>query len=679
MSQVLAIEGLAIAYAGETGGTLAVRDLSLAVARGETYGLVGESGCGKSTAALAMLGYLPPNGRLLAGRLLLEGEDLMSASAERLRALRGPGVAMVHQDPIGALNPVLTLGRQLLETLRAHRPASEQAMREEAVEMLGRVALAEPASFLARYPHQASGGQLQRIVIAMALLARPRLLVLDEPTTGLDVTVEAEVAALVAGLARDFDMAVVYISHNLGLIASVCQRIGVMYAGELVEQGPVREVFARPRHPYTRGLIACLPRIASVATPARLATIPGRVPRLDRAPAGCAFAPRCPHMLAARCIDAGPIPLAMASDGSGVRCVRVGEFDQAQEQVQPRQPRTGEVPPRLSLRALTKRYERTGGLWARLRAGAGAAMPALAGVSFDVGQGEIVALVGESGSGKSTLARVIAGLEQATEGVVLFRDIDIGGLRPRQRPAEVVSAVQLVFQNPDRTLNPSHRVARILARALRRSNRPDPRPMAQRVATLLERVSLPAETAAQWPHALSGGQRQRVAIARALAGDPVLVLADEPVSALDVSVQGAIINLLLDVRDSSGAAMLFISHDLALVHAIADRVVVLRHGQVMEAGPRDAVFAAPHHPYTRTLLAAAGAAEDAPTLPARRAAPQDEGRGCVHAADCRRFIGPVCRREAPPERIAGPGHRIRCHRPIEELLDTTVITPAVEP
>ena len=676
MSPTLVIDDLVIAYAGDARSTLAVRDLSLAVARGETYGLVGESGCGKSTAALAMLGYLPPNGHLLAGRVLLEGEDLMQAPPERLRALRGPGVAMVHQDPVGALNPVLTLGRQLLETLRAHRPASEAAMRDEAITMLGRVALPEPASFLGRYPHQASGGQLQRIVIAMALLARPRLLVLDEPTTGLDVTVEAEVANLVAGLVRDFDMAVVYISHNLGLIARVCQRIGVMYAGELVEQGTVGEVFARPRHPYTRELIACLPRIVTGAPPARLATIPGRVPRLDHAPPGCAFAPRCPHVLSTRCIDSGAIPLAAATGGNSVRCARVGEFDSSTGSVQPRGSRTSAALPRLSIRALTKRYERAGGLWSRLGRDATATMPAASEVSFDVGQGEIVALVGESGSGKSTLARVVAGLEQATEGAVLFRDLDVGRLRPRQRPANVVSAVQIVFQNPDRTLNPSHQVSRILARALRRYNRPDARPMAQRVAALLERVSLPAETADQWPHALSGGQRQRVAIARALAGDPELVLADEPVSALDASVQGAIINLLLDMRDSSGVAMLFISHDLALVHAIADRVVVLRRGQVMEVGPRDAVFAAPHHPYTRTLLAALGAAVDAPARP-RADLPPGENPGCVHAAVCPRLIGPVCWRDAPPNRQAGPGHLIRCHRPLAELLDAATVQRSI--
>ena len=670
MTATLVIDRLTIAYAVEAGPTLAVRGLSLSVARGETYGLVGESGCGKSTAALAMLGYRAANARLIAGCVLLAGQDLMRVSPQSLRALRGPAVAMVHQDPIGALNPVLTLGAQLVETLRAHRPASASAMRDEAVAMLGRVALPDPASFMGRYPHQASGGQLQRIAIAMALLARPKLLVLDEPTTGLDVTVEAEVAKLVADLARAFDMAVVYISHNLGLIARVCDRIGVMYAGELVEQGYARAVLALPRHPYTRALIACLPSIAAGPAPVRLATIAGRVPRLDREPTGCAFAPRCPHVRADVCLKAGPIALVATGDGGVARCARIGDLGTMPIVPQTRAALASVGAPRLSLRSVCKRYERGGGLLSRLVPAAGTAAAAVADVSFDVASGEIVALVGESGSGKSTLARIVAGLEQATLGTIRFRDIDIAGLRPRARPFGVASAVQIVFQNPDRTLNPSHRVGRILERALRRSNRADARSMGQRIAALLERVSLPAEAARQWPDALSGGQRQRVAIARALAGDPELVLADEPVSALDVSVQGAIINLLLEVRDATGAAILFISHDLALVHVIADRVVVLRRGRVLETGPRDAIFASPYHPYTRTLLAAAGATRDWPEV-APRASPAGHG-GCVHASDCRQFVGSICWQKAPPVRAAGPGHHIACHRPVVELIDAAV-------
>ena len=674
----LAMEDLSLTYETSAGPILALRHVSLRVARGETYGLVGESGCGKSTAALAMLGYPAPGARWLGGAVRVQEHDLLQASAAQLRSLRGPVVAMVHQDPIGALNPVLTLGAQLLETLRTHRPAAVQAMRSEVVAMLGRVALPEPESFMGRYPHQASGGQLQRIAIAMALLARPRLLVLDEPTTGLDVTVEAEVARLVAELAREFDMAVVYISHNLGLIARVCDRIGVMYAGELVEEGTAQDVFARPQHPYTRALIACLPQWAAGSAPARLATIAGRVPRLGAAPTGCVFAPRCAHVLAPVCLQAGPIAMRVASTACIVRCARAGALDAAPAGAAAR---AHEKPPRTpgaSLQAVGKTYERSGGLLARLLPSRAASTAAVADVSFDVPGGEIVALVGESGSGKSTLARLLAGLETSTAGTILFRGVDITNLRPRERPASVAGAVQIVFQNPDRTLNPAHRVRRILARALRRSKAPGPGNLEQRITQLLERVSLPPETADQWPHALSGGQRQRVAIARALAGDPALVLADEPVSALDVSVQGAIINLLLEVRETTGAAVLFISHDLALVQVIAHQVVVLRRGRVMESGPRDAVFAPPYHPYTHSLLVAAGvlAALPAPTLPQ----PERPGHaGCVHASDCHQRVGAVCWQQPPTVQQAGPGHRIACHRPLSELQGSVVPEARVQP
>ena len=350
-----------------------------------------------------------------------------------------------------------------------------------------------------------------------------------------------------------------------------------------------------------------------------------------------------------------------------VRCVRAGELPAAvgeSAMVPPILPPQGV---RLQVESVWKRYGGGGGLWSRLRRASGLAPPALAGVSMDVRAGEIVALVGESGSGKSTLARVIAGLEQASAGAVLVDGVDVSALPPRRRPQAQLRAVQIVFQNPDRTLNPSHRVGHILARALRKGSGVAGAERDERIAGLLARVSLPPETGAQWPHALSGGQRQRVAIARALAGEPELVLADEPVSALDVSVQGAIVNLLLDERNQLGTSILFISHDLALVHAISDRVVVLRRGKVMEAGPRDAVFAAPHHPYTRTLLSAAGAARDWPAQ-AQTAQGVPAATGCVHANQCRQRIGPVCWQVEPAPRDVAPGHSIACHRSVAELV-----------
>lgn len=668
MKPVLQIDRLTVSYGHAGGVLLAVRSVSMTVQRGEAYGLVGESGCGKSTAALAMLGYRSANARFVAGSVLVDGEDVVQASPARLGQIRGSGVAMVHQDPVGALNPVMTLGAQLVEVLRAHRPASERAMRDEAVSMLERVALAAPEQFMQRYPHQASGGQLQRVVIAMALLARPKLLVLDEPTTGLDVTVEAEVARLVADLARDFDMAIVYISHNLALISRVCDRIGVMYAGEIVEEGTVAQVFGAPRHPYTMALLECLPRIVGGTLPGRLASIAGRVPRLDKAPSACAFAARCPYVEPGICTDAGAIALSVQPDGRLARCVRIGRFVAVRTQPAPRSDAIQPGPPVLELRSVWKRYQSSAGFWSRLSGrNALAIAPAAADVSFDIARGEVVALVGESGSGKSTLARIVAGLDRTTLGKVHFHAIDIGRLTPRQRPADVVSAIQMVFQNPDRTLNPAHTVARILSRAMRRSGQHDSMPMLQRSRELLDQVGLAASTLTQRPDKLSGGQRQRVAIARALAAAPELLLADEPVSALDVSVQGAIINLLLDVRDRSGAAVLLISHDLALVHAVADRVVVMRRGRVLESGSREAVFSAPYHPYTRALLVAAGslpAAEQPPIGPDHAAG---SGTGCVHAGNCDRFAGSICLTEQPPWRVGAPGHAIACHRQLEEL------------
>ena len=667
----LSLTGLSVAFGPVTSPLLAVRDVSIELHRGETLGLVGESGCGKSTVAHALMGHLPPSARLLSGQVSLEGLDLLRCSSAELRQARGPGVAMVHQDPIGALNPVQTLGEQLLEVLQAHRPDSPTAMRQLVVDMLTRVQLAEPESFLGRYPHQASGGQLQRVVIAMALLARPRLLVLDEPTTGLDVTVEAEVAALVQGLARQYDMAVVYISHSLSLIARVCDRVGVMYAGELVETGYVSEMFERPTHPYTRALMRCVPRIAAVSQTTRMATIPGRVPRLSEAPSGCAFAARCAHRVDATCLHAGPIPLTQRDPAHWVRCARslhLGDNPQASSE-QGGAPVIGKV--RLQLQGVGKTYEVAGGLWTRWRS-PGAGKRALDGASLEVRAGEIVALVGESGSGKSTLAKLVIGLEQASQGQALLDGLDIAQLAPRQRPIDVRAAIQIVFQNPDRTLNPSHRVGRILRRAMRFGRQSAAGDADARVRELLERVSLPAEVARAYPNALSGGQRQRVAIARAMAANPKLILADEPVSALDASVQGAIMNLLLEMRDTQAVSVLLISHDLALVHAIADRVVVLRNGRVMESGPRDAVFSPPHHPYTRTLLAAVGAAND-PDLREARAGRVGLGRGggamggCVHAPQCRQCLGEVCTTRPPPAREIAPGHLIHCHRSPSEL------------
>ena len=663
---VLTIEQLTVCYRSGRRKLPAVQHLDFAVRPGEAYGLVGESGCGKSTVAYAVMGHLPENGSVTAGRILVDGEDVVGLDEPGLRRLRGAAVAMVYQDPAAALNPVMRIGRQLAEALDAHRRLPPAEARAEILEVLARVRLPEPAQLLRRYPHQLSGGQLQRIVIAMALLARPRLLLLDEPTTGLDVTVEASVVRLIAELAADSGMALLYISHNLGLMARVCDRIGVMYAGQLVEEGSARQILKTPRHPYNRALIDCLPDMAGATDRRRLSSIPGQVPAPGDLPPGCLFAPRCGHVEAGLC-DAGPLPrMEPLGNGHRARCLRLAEIAASPPPVAFPARARGAVESRLSLDAVTRVFG-GGTLWHRLGLAREAALRAADGVSFGIGRGETVALVGESGSGKSTLARILIGLDGATAGRALYDGRDIARLPARRRPEALIRALQIVFQNPDGTLNPAHRVYRILARVVRRLGLRDRHAVSARVAELLRLVRLPPEAAGRYPHELSGGQRQRVAIARAFAGEPELIIADEPVSALDVSVQAAIVNLLADVQDSARTAILFISHDLALVRHVADRVVVLYRGQVMESGPVDAVFAAPSHPYTESLLAAVHP-PDPDHRPMVLAAPEEGAEqapplaGCPFAPRCHRRIGALCVGQAPPRRALGQGdHQILCH------------------
>jgi peptide/nickel transport system ATP-binding protein len=687
---VLQIEGLSICYRSGRGLLPAVQHFDLTLKAGETYGLVGESGCGKSTVAFAVMGHLAENACVTAGRILVDGENVVGLDEPGLRRLRGAAIAMVYQDPAAALNPVMTIGWQLKEALDAHRRLPAVAARAEILAVLARVRLPEPARLLKRYPHQLSGGQLQRIVIAMALLARPRLLLLDEPTTGLDVTVEASVVALIAELAANSGMALLYISHNLGLIARVCSRVGVMYGGQLVEEGTVRQVLKGPRHPYTKALIDCLPDVKGRSRQNRLAAIPGQVPSPASLPAGCLFAPRCTHARPGLCDVTPPPQMESLSDGYRVRCLRAQEIPAGAPPVAFPGRSRARPETRLRLDGVTRIYGGGSTFWQVLGLARDQGLRAADAVSFDVGRGETVALVGESGSGKSTLARILIGLDSATAGRALYDGTNIACLPARSRPEALIRALQMVFQNPDGTLNPSHRVHRILARALKRLGHRDRHAVNARIAELLRLVRLPADAAARFPQELSGGQRQRVAIARAFAGEPELIIADEPVSALDVSVQAAIVNLLIDVQDIAGTAILLISHDLALVRHVADRVVVLYRGKVMESGSVEAVFSAPSHPYTESLLAAVHP-PDPDHQPARLAVPADglcqdidaapSAEGCPFAPRCHRRIGTLCFEHPPPLREgSSDDHRILCHHEAATLRmpATLSLTPKQE-
>ena len=665
---------------------LDVRDLAVSYATraGEALGLVGESGCGKSTVALSIVRYLGRAGRIVGGRILFEGRDLATVDEATLRGIRGRRIAMVYQDPMASLNPVMTVGRQLMEVPMIHERATAAVARERALAMLSEVKLADPDAVMRRYPHQLSGGQQQRIVIAMALIAEPALLIMDEPTTGLDVTVEAAVLDLVRELRRRRDTAILFISHNLGSVVRVCDRVGVMYRGELAEEGSVRQIFTNPRHPYTRGLLDCLPTLGRDKRQVPLVPIPGQVePASVRAP-GCSFASRCMHVEIGRCTTR-PIPSAELErePGHRVACVRLYELPRWRQRrgaVAPSDAGTA-TDPVIAAHHLTKIYEprRRPRRYGTPRP----AVRALADVDVTAARRQTLAIVGESGCGKSTLAKVLSGLEVATGGGVTLDGVEVGGLRVDARSRGLRRKLQMVFQNPDSTLNPSHTVGYAIGRALRRLHDRAPADIAAGVARLLEVVKLPPGMAARTPRQLSGGEKQRVAIARALAGDPDVIVADEPVSALDVSVQAAVINLLNEIQAARGATLVFISHDLAVVRYLADHVAVMYLGTVAEFGRVEHVFAPPYHPYTEALLSAVPVLDpdhDGTRILLEGPVPRADEvpRGCPFATRCPRRVGTICDEVPPPVQQLGGEHRIACHIPVDELrrLQTPIVATA---
>ncbi len=670
---VLELDSARISYFTRAGEINVVPGVSFRLNQGEAIGLVGESGCGKSTVAFAIMQYLGGAGRLTGGRILFEGQDLAKMSAEDIRQIRGRKVAMVYQDPMSSLNPAIPVGRQLMEVPIIHQGASEEQARQRAIQLLGEVKLPDPDSIFGRYPHQLSGGQQQRVVIAMALMAEPSLLVMDEPTTGLDVTVEAAVLDLVRELRRKHNSAIVFISHNLGTVVRVCDRIGVMYSGELVEEGQIVDVFRNPRHPYTRGLLDCIPVLGSDKHSSPLVPIPGTVaPALHR-PDGCIFAPRCSHVEPPRCTT-GRIPTFDAGHRHRVQCVRQAELPVRRPPVAAAAAAAaganepgGELV--LNIEHLRKFYQQAGSIFG----GAGAyEVRALNDVSISARRGMTLAIVGESGCGKSTLAKVLMGIEKATDGKVMLEGADIGGVRVEDRPSGVKRNLQMVFQNPESTLNPSHSVGFAISRSLRRLKKLAGRDAQDEARRLMETVKLPADFVGRKPRQLSGGQKQRVAIARALAGDPDLVVADEPVSALDVSVQAAIINLLIELQASREATLVFISHDLSVVRYLADRVAVMYLGRIVEFGSVEDVFAPPYHPYTEALLSAVPVPDPDRqqkriVLEGAMPSPTNMPAGCPFSTRCPRKLGEICDTTPPPEQRTDTGHRILCHIPLEQL------------
>jgi peptide/nickel transport system ATP-binding protein len=677
-ADALRLEHVDIGYRVRREQQRIVRDVSFHVARGESFGLVGESGCGKSTIALAIVQYLARNGAVSAGSVSIDGEDVLSLRGEALRRLRARKVSMVYQEPGRALNPSLVIGRQVAEVYEIAGVGRESA-KAQALEILGRVRISDPASVMGRYPHQLSGGMLQRVVIAMALAAEPSLLILDEPTTALDATVEAEVLELVRNLRTEFDTSLLFISHNLGVIAQMCDRVGVLYAGELVEEGPAAQVFDSPRHPYTVGLLRSIPRRTPTGTGeagsggrARLATIPGSLPIPGVEIPGCVFADRC-GLADERCHTEAP-PMYEIGGGRGSRChhheraesvpAQLAEDEAAQDDSLPVITAGGATgtagEPVVRIRGVSKTFRQGGD-----------SIRGLLDVDLDIAAGETVGLVGESGSGKTTLARVLMGLTAPDDGAEVM--LDGHSLPPlaTKRTAADQKALQIVFQNPDSALNRRHSVRRLISRSLSKLGGYRGERLQERLSSLVASVRLPERYLPMRPSQLSGGLKQRVAIARAFAGDPRVVVCDEPTSALDVSVQAAILNLLTDLQRRSQTAYLFISHDLGVVRYLADRIVVLYLGRVMEVGPAEKVFAGPHNPYTEALLSAVPNLDDLDSLRIRLEgeipSAADPPSGCPFQTRCPRKLGSICETTEPELIEEEPGHGIRCHIPLAEL------------
>jgi len=666
----LNVEGLTVRYRTPGGDVLALADVSVAVAQHRTLAVVGESGSGKSTLALAIMGLLPDAAHVTAGHVLFQGRDVLRLDRESRRKLRGAGVALVFQDPFSVLNPSLRVGAQIGEGLVAHRGLTRTAALARAIDLLAEVGIADARAVADAYPHELSGGMRQRALIAGALAAEPHLLILDEPTTALDITIEAQILDLLEELQRRHGLAMLFISHNLGVVRRIADEIAVLYAGQVVERGPTREVLARPLHPYAKGLVAAVARLG--AKRERLASIPGRLPDLRDAIAGCRFQPRCPYAVEA-CAAAQPLrPVARRL----LRCHRADDLSDARwptavEQTH-RAGRIAKPPsgaPVVAASDLAKTFTLSHGLAAFALEGwrpryQPTRIRAVDGVTLTIAAGEVVGLVGESGSGKSTLGQLILRLQDPDRGTVRIAGEDVTR-QPQSALTIMRRTAQIVFQNVDSSLNPRKTVGKIVGRPLQRFAILPPSEVASRVMALLDLVRLPAHYAARYPHQLSGGEKQRVGIARALATNPAFIVCDEPVSALDVSVQAAIVNLLTDLKDDLSVAYLFISHDISVVAHLADRIAVMYRGRIVEEGPANDVTREPLHPYTQALLSAVPTLEATPSARIRLALEPRRGldnKGCVFAGRCHRRVGDICDREEPPMRQVSPAHRAACHR-----------------
>lgn len=672
---MLNIQNLSIAYQQNKTLLTAVRDFSLNISSGQTYGLVGESGSGKTTLALAIMRYLGENGKVIGGQIEVAGVNLLDLSLTEARELWGRDITLVPQDPLSSLNPSIRIGEQLAEGLRGHQGLSPQAANNRAIELLDRVRVPDPVRVAQSYPHEISGGMQQRVLIAMALGAEPKLLVLDEPTTSLDVTTQAAVIDLLRDLIQNMDTAVLYITHNLGVVARICERVAVLYAGELVEDAATKTLFEKPLHPYTRGLLDSIPKIGHSKSRGRLSAIPGRIPSLSERHTGCVFAPRC-VLAIDRCYSERP-SLDTAPIDRKVRChrwpeIEKGEISARQATLHAETNDDKEIGERsLLVKDVNVEYSRPRSIWEAMTGQARRSVKAVDGANIYVMRGETLGLVGESGSGKTSLARAIVGLVTRSSG-----EIDLMGLSLEpvlsHRNIDTLRLVQYVFQNPEEALNPYLSIGETLRRPFITLLGQSKAEAHESALNLLAAVKLPEDYIHAYPNRLSGGEKQRVAIARAFATSPALLIADEPVSSLDVSVQASILNLMSELQADANSSMLFITHDLAVVGFLADRIAVMYAGHIVEVAHSDTLFDPPYHPYTEALLSSVPVTDPSivqSTIPLVGDVPSQMNlpSGCRFHPRCPRFLGDICREMVPPWQETGSGDRIHCHIPLDLL------------
>ena len=668
---LLEVRDLHVQFETSRGTVRAVDGISYTVNRGEIVAIVGESGCGKSVSSLAIMRLLAKTGRVTKGSITFDGHDLLALSAEEMREIRGRDIAMIFQEPMTSLNPVLSIGEQVMEPLLIHLKMTGEEAKARAIELLSLVGITDGPRRLEQYPHQLSGGMRQRVMIAIGLACNPKLLIADEPTTALDVTIQAQILELMKDLSRRLGIALVIITHNLGIVARYADRVNVMYAARIVEQGTADHVFLEPAHPYAIGLMRSIPRL-DVPRGIKLETIEGLPPDLRTPPAGCRFAPRCPYRIEA-CTQIDP-PLAAVAPDHASACIRAAEIiagqlvppQKTQEAGTAALAQSGEEP--LLVVDHLKKYFTVKAAGAGFLSSATATVKAVDDVSIHVMAGETLGLVGESGCGKTTVGRAVLKLDEATAGSIRFGGADITHANHADMRG-VRRKIQVIFQDPYSSLNPRMTVGQIIGEPMRVYKLVANRQAENaRVEELLTQVGLFPYMAERYPHELSGGQRQRVGIARALALEPTFIVCDEPVSALDVSIQGQIINLLEDLQVRLGLSYLFIAHDLAVVRHISDRVAVMYLGRVVELADRDALYAAPQHPYTKALLDAAPVPD--PKVERARApralrgeipSPLTPPSGCVFHTRCP-IVGEECRREIPALRKLESGHLVACHK-----------------